>query len=166
MSVVSVGKLGAPYGIQGWQHIHSYTDPVANILDYQRWYVQLKNEWVPMPLKGGRKHGSGLVAHLEGVDNPETAALYTNLLIGVAREDFPALPDNEFYWSDLEGLAVESTKGEDFGHIVTLYKNAQTDVMVVKHQDRERHIPFMWQDTVVSVDCQAKRMIVDWDPTY
>ncbi|MBI2792642.1 MAG: ribosome maturation factor RimM [Gammaproteobacteria bacterium] len=161
--LVIVGKIGAPFGIQGWQHIHSYTNPVDNILQYENWYVRVKDEWLALSLIEGRKHGQGIVAHLSEIDNPETASLFTNCEIAIERDALATLPENEFYWTDLEGLAVQTQEGESLGHVLYLYENAQTDVMVVKNQQKERHIPFVMHDTVLSVDFAQEQIIVDWD---
>ena len=38
--VVIVGKLGRPYGVRGWQVLHSFTEPAENLLSYAPWLVQ------------------------------------------------------------------------------------------------------------------------------
>ncbi len=162
--LVIVGKIGAPYGVQGWQHIHSFTDPIANILNYEQWYVEHQGEWLGLSLEEGRTHGQGLVAKLSAVDSPESAALLTNCMIAVEREALENLPADEFYWTDLEGLAVFNSNGEVYGQISHLYQNANADIMVVKHDDKERHIPFVMNDTVQKVDLANRQVIVDWDP--
>ncbi|MBS0286087.1 MAG: ribosome maturation factor RimM [Proteobacteria bacterium] len=161
--LVIVGKIGAPYGVHGWQHIQSFTSPVENILNYPIWYVEHQGEWLGLSLVEGRPHGQGIVAKLSAIDSPESAALFTNGMIAVQREALQELPHDEFYWTDLEGLAVHNTQGENFGHIQYLYENADTDVMVVKDQDKERHIPFLMNDTVVKVDLAQKQVTVDWE---
>ncbi len=161
--LVVVGKIGAPYGVQGWQHIHSFTSPIDNILKYPHWYIEHQGEWLGLSLAQGRRHGQGLVAKLSEIDNPESASLITNCMIAVEREALKELPEDEFYWTDLEGLAVVNAHGEPFGHIAYLYENANADIMVVKHQEKERHIPFVMNETVKEVDLANKKITVDWD---
>ena len=36
---VVVGAVGRPYGVRGWVHVQSYTDPPTNLLDYRPWIV-------------------------------------------------------------------------------------------------------------------------------
>lgn len=165
IELVIVGKMGAPFGIQGWQHVQSFTNPVDNILQYQEWYVQVKEEWLPLMLNAGRPHGQGIVVQMKGIENPETAALLTNGMIAVERSALAELPEDEFYWTDLEGLAVVTENGESLGNIEFLYENAQTDVMVVKDNEKERHIPFIIQDTVLKVDFASRQVTVNWDPS-
>ncbi len=163
--LVIIGKMGAPFGVHGWQHIQSFTNPVENILHYQQWYVEVKGEWLPLSLIEGRRHGQGIVVQLQGIEDPETAALMTNCMVAVERAEMVELPSDEFYWTDLEGLAVQTQEGELLGNILYLYENAETNVMVVKNQDKERHIPFIIHDTVLKVDFESELVIVDWDPT-
>lgn len=164
LTLVVVGRIGAPYGIQGWQHIHSFTNPIENILLYKKWFVQQKEQWLPFELMDGRRHGQGIVAQLSGINDPETAALLTNNDIAVLRAHFATLPEDEFYWTDLVGLSVQTKNGEMLGSIDYIYENAGMDVLVVKSQDKERHIPFLMHDTVLKVDLTSRQVIVDWDP--
>ena len=39
------------------------------------------------------------------------------------------------------------------------------DVIVVSG-DRERLIPFVWGQFVISVDLDAGKLVVDWDPDF
>ncbi|MBS0289960.1 MAG: ribosome maturation factor RimM [Proteobacteria bacterium] len=162
-ALVIIGKIGGPYGVQGWQHIHSFANPIENILHYQQWYVEVKGVWQSWQLIKGRRHGQGIVALLNGIDSPEVAMQFRNSPIAIARSALEALPQDEFYWTDLEGMSVISIAGEQLGNVHYLYENSTVDVMVVKNQNKERHIPFIIHDTVLKVDCEHKQITVDWD---
>lgn len=160
---VVIGQIGAPYGVQGWHHVRSFTQPIENILQYKQWYLQQKGKWVPFKLHAGRLHGQNIVVQLEGVQDRDVAASYTLSNIAVLRTQLASLPEDEFYWADLEGLQVKTVQGEILGTVAYLYDNANTDVMVVQKEGKEQHIPFIMHDTVVAVDLAAKTMTVDWD---
>ncbi len=53
--------------------------------------------------------------------------------------------------------------GVAFGHIAYLYENADADIMVIKNDDKERHIPFVMNDTVKSVDLTNRQVVIDWE---
>ncbi len=36
---ITIGKIGATYGIHGWLKIHAYTEFGSSILDYQPWHI-------------------------------------------------------------------------------------------------------------------------------
>lgn len=161
---VVIGRLGAPYGIAGWHHVHSFTEPVANILLYNHWYVQQKKQWVLMEKVAGRVHGQGIVVHLKGIETPEQAARLTNSLIAIERVELAALAPDQFYWADLENLWVKTKEGKVLGRIDYLYENVGVDVMVVISDGKEHHIPFTFQEVVLAVDLATQTVTVDWEP--
>ncbi|MGH8277849.1 MAG: ribosome maturation factor RimM, partial [Steroidobacteraceae bacterium] len=78
MAWIELGRLGAPFGIKGWVHVVSYTDPPERLLRHRDWPLRLATgERVTRRLTSGRGHGSGLVAQLEGVDDRESATALT-----------------------------------------------------------------------------------------
>lgn len=164
---VVVGRLGRPYGLKGWQHLQTFTQPPENIFEYKGWYVLHKKLWQPVKLAEYKLHGSTWIIHLEGINTKEEAALYSNFSIAVLRNELPRLEEGEYYWSDLEGLSVFTKEGLSLGKIEYLYENTGQDIMAVKsalpgQQSKERHIPFIWEETVLEVDIIENKVIVDW----
>lgn len=82
--------------------------------------------------------------------------------IYIKPDQLPTLEKGEYYWSDLIGLKVVSTKGDDFGMIDHLLETGANDVIVVKG-DKERLIPYVTGQVVRSVDLEAQQMVVDWE---
>lgn len=160
---IVIGRLGASYGLEGWHHVSTYTQPNKRILQYPVWYIAKNDDWKSYALLAGRVHGKSVVAHLEGVNTPEMANLLTQSWIAVERSALPVLPEGEYYWVDLEGLTVQTGTGTVLGCIDHLYDNAGTDVMVIRDKDhKECQIPFILNDTVVSVNLTEKIVVVDW----
>jgi 16S rRNA processing protein RimM len=85
--------------------------------------------------------------------------------IFVSHEQLPKAASGEYYWSDLVGLHVENTEGVDFGGITGLLETGANDVIIVQGE-RERCIPFLQGQTVLSIDLNADKMIVDWDADF
>jgi len=77
----------------------------------------------------------------------------------------PPTQQNEYYWSDLVGLKVETTTGINLGVVDYLIETGANDVLVVVG-DRERLIPFLQQQNVINVDLDAGEIVVDWDPEF
>jgi len=161
--LVVIGRLGAPFGVQGWQHLQSFTEPQNNVLQFKTLFVEQKDQWVPLKVEQGRCHGQGFVVKLENITDCDVAAKWTQCHIAVPREALPELSANQFYWADLENLTVITQQGERLGEIQSLYENAGVDIMIIKDQDKEQQIPFVWHDTVIEVDLQKRQVIVDWE---
>ena len=164
---VPVGRIVGLYGVQGWLKIESWTEPRTKIFDYHPWLLATAPD-VVTEIAGakGRPQGKGLVAHLPGVDDRDTAAALVGSGIHVAREQLPPPGKDEYYWVDLEGLEVVTTEGTALGRVSHLFATGANDVVVVRDGERERLIPFIQGSYVRSVDLSGGRMVVDWDPEF
>ena len=65
----------------------------------------------------------------------------------------------------LTANAVRNVEGADFGVVSHLFSTGANDVLVA-HGDRERMIPFVLPDYIVSIDFDAGLVTVDWDPEF
>ncbi len=167
---VVVGRISGLYGVQGWVKLFSHTQPRDNLLDYRA--VELGRagpdgvtRWTPAELLEGRRQGKTLVARIAGVDDRDAAAAWIDADIAVRREALPATDEDEYYWVDLIGLAVENTDGERLGTVGSLIETGAHDVLVVDG-DRQRLIPFAVGPIVREVDLESGRILVDWDADY
>ena len=169
---IVVGKFGASYGIRGWLKVISYTDNQESIFDYSPWYISQKGEWVECKIESWKRHNQGLVAKLVGLDVREDTSLFTNLEIFINPVSLPELPEDEFYWRELFGMHVFTTKGYDLGKVTDLLETGSNDVLVVKANlkdafgQKERLIPFLEEQVIISIDREAQRIEVDWDPGF
>ncbi|MDG4869027.1 ribosome maturation factor RimM, partial [Guyparkeria sp. 1SP6A2] len=87
------------------------------------------------------------------------------------KDALPELSDDEYYWHELEGLAVFTQSGERLGRVSYLFETGANDVMVVRGDDdaidkRERLLPFLPDDVIVEIHLEEGRMVVDWDPEF
>lgn len=160
---VVLGRVSGLFGVKGWVKIHSFTDPREAILDYPGWLIEIDDSWQPLELKEGKRHGKTVIAHFEGVDDRDIAAGYVDAEIGVPRSALPATDRDEYYWSDLEGLAVEGTAGNVLGTVAHLLETGANDVMVVRRENQEILIPFVTGDVIKDVDLAAGVIRVDWE---
>ncbi len=144
----------------------SDTDPREGILKYRPWYIDRGKGWETWKLEQGRRQGNNVVAKLAGCDDRDAAAELLRGVIAVRRDQLAnQLQEGEYYWADLEGLEVETTDGTPLGRIERLFETGANDVMVVKGE-RERLIPYLWDQVVREVDLENHRMVVDWDPEF
>ena len=116
-------------------------------------------------VRSGRRHGKGLIASLEGIDDRDLAAALVGCEIRVPRAELGEAGQGQYFWSDLEGLAVETERGLSLGRIESLLETGANDVLVVTGE-RRRLIPFLPEQVVKSVDLAGGRVIVDWDPDF
>ena len=159
--MVVVGRFGPPFGIKGWLNVISYTDPVTNLADYRPWFVERNGEWTQLSIDGVKPHRHGFVAQVDGIDDRDVALRYSGKSIGVEDSTLPAAGEDEFYWKDLIGLAVEDQAGTALGEVSGLIETGANDVIVVRSGTGEVLIPFV-RHVVLTVDLDRRRMVVDW----
>jgi 16S rRNA processing protein RimM len=163
--MIILGRVSGVFGILGWIKVISETEPQDNILQYHPWHLKCRGATQAYQPVTGRIHGKGLVVQLEGCDNRDLATALVGCEIAVHREQLPTLPPDEFYWTDLEGLQVKTIDGLDLGRVSHLFSTNANDVLVVQGE-RERLIPYLWDQVIRQVDLANGLLIVDWDPTF
>lgn len=160
-----VGKVSGVYGVKGWVKVHSFTHAREDILGYKPWLIGRQGGWSSCEVEAGQRHGKGIIAKLVGCDGRDQALALSGMQIAISPEQRPELDADEYYWSDLIGLQVETEAGIDLGVIDALLETGANDVMVVVG-DRERVIPYAQPEYIKSIDLQAGKMVVDWDPEF
>jgi len=139
------------------------TEPREAIFEYQPWL--LGESLKVVEIAHGRKHGKHLIAKFLDVKDREQAEALLNQQIAVYRDQFPELPDTEFYWADLTGLKVELPDGSELGTIRNMLATGANDVMVVEGE-KEYLVPFIYGPYVKRVDLAEGLVVVDWDPEF
>lgn len=171
-TTIVVGKLGAPYGIKGWLKVHSFTDDPVGIFDFSPWLIGQQGKWQPLEVSDWRRHNKGFIAKFAQVNDRDQAMAYTNAEIIVNTAQLPELPEGEFYWRDLIGMAVITDKGYHLGKVDDLMETGSNDVLVVKANSKdafgqaERLIPFLTDSVIKQVKHDAREITVDWDPNF
>jgi 16S rRNA processing protein RimM len=162
--LVTLGRISGLHGVQGWLKIFSDTRPRENILNYSPWYLQRGQVWEKWLPEKGRRQGKLVVAKLQGCNDRESARELMDSAIAVHRSQLPTSKD-EYYWADLEGLQVVTVKGIELGRVSHLFETGANDVLVVRGE-RERLLPWIWEQVIQDVDLEQGRISVDWDPEF
>jgi 16S rRNA processing protein RimM len=107
-----------------------------------------------------RPGGKGLLMRLAGIDTLEAAELLRGAELCVPRSALPALEEGEFYFVDLEGLAVETRDGTVVGRVEDVREYPAADVLRVRAAAGLWEVP-MREPYMVSVDVAGGRVVVD-----
>jgi 16S rRNA processing protein RimM len=134
---ILVGEIGRPHGVRGLVRVQSFTAEAADIATYG-----------PLSDERGEKHYAlqwlpGGLARIEGVADRDAAARLTGTRLYVARDRMPEPAEEEFYLTDLIGLAVRGGDGAAIGEVRAVEDfGAGTFLTVVDGQGREMLLPF------------------------
>ncbi len=172
--LICIATLKKPYGIQGWLWVFSQTENHADIFGMQPWYMKTATGFKVLTVKNWRAQGKGLVASFQEVPNRNVAETMNGTTIWVNKANFPALAEDEFYWSELIGLRVVNEEGEVLGVIGEMSETSAHAMMHVKPSkdsidDEQRLIPWHSQtvlEVVKSSDEQVGFVLVAWGADY
>jgi 16S rRNA processing protein RimM len=177
--LVLVGYVTGAYGIQGWVRIRPYSADADALLHAKTWWLegpQSHPELRDVEVMQAKAHGGDTVARLMGVADRNAAEALKGTAVQISRRHFPALDNDEYYWVDLIGLAVENLQGETLGQVIDLMDNGAHPILRValpaepveepaKEPVPEMLVPFVEQ-FVKTVDLAGKKITVDWGRDY
>jgi 16S rRNA processing protein RimM len=159
---VVLGRVGAPFGVQGWIKVQSYTDPPEGILSYVPWELGRDGSLGARLVKDWKVAGRQLAVRLDGVDTREAASALTGAEVLVDRSALPPTAPGEYYWDDLVGLEAINREGTPLGRVAGILDLPAHPVLVLRGE-RERLVPLV-RERLVEVDLGTGRLTLDWHP--
>lgn len=131
--MILLGKVLAPFGVQGHLKVFSYTDPPGALFGYRHWHLAHDAPNNPNSLDveviAHRHHGARLVVKLKDLDTREATESWIGAHIYVA--ELATLPEGEYYWCELVGKEVVNEAGEALGVVREMIATGANDVMRV-----------------------------------
>jgi 16S rRNA processing protein RimM len=169
---VLVAHIQGAWGVRGEVKVVAQSSDATALLHARRWH--LLPEQAPASEPGSvrdvkaRRHGSGIVARIDGVGDRDAAQALAGSQVRISRADFPRTADDEYYWVDLIGCRVVNRQGEALGHVAGLIDTGVHSVLRVASPDTdspESLVPFV-SAYVDEVDLEARTIRVDWGRDY
>jgi 16S rRNA processing protein RimM len=163
VSWVELGRIGAPFGVRGWMHVDSYTDPPEGLLGYPQWVLRVgSGERFTRRLSEGHTQGDGLVARLDGIEDRDAASALTNAVIEVQRADLPPPGKRQHYRADMVGLTVRNLEEVVLGKVAQFVDAPTGPVMVVKDGEGREHWVLATPEYLRKVEVDKGLILVDW----
>lgn len=165
---IALGHVARAHGVHGAVVITPYTDDEGLILR-GRGLKLMSPEGLERPISGavkGKAAAQGLIAKLPGVTDRDAAQALAGWQIGVARQDLPPAGDDEVYWADLVGLAVETADGRQLGVVSRLMEAGAGLLLCVTppgEGGRELLLPFQ-KEFIVKVDLPGRLAVLNPPP--
>lgn len=170
--MVVLGRVIAPFGIQGWLKVLPLGDDPEGWRKLPGWWLSKDpdgTDWQRFDLEELRPHGKVLLVKLKGVNGRTAAEALEKNFVAAPREDLPATAKNEYYWADLIGLRVVNDKGMVLGTVAEMLESGANDVLVVREgdepQEKQRLLPFI-ASVVKDVDVAGGAIRVDWQADW
>lgn len=157
---ICVGAISGSFGVQGEVRLKSFcADPEA-IATYGPLFTEDGAQSYTIKLT--RAVSGGLGARIAGVATKEQADALRGVSLYVDRGKLPKLPDDEFYHTDLIGLAAHDTGGALIGTVLAVHNHGAGDLLEIAGVGLKTALLLPFTLAVVpTVDLTAKRIVVD-----
>ena len=158
--LVCVGAIAGSFGVRGEVRLKSFTSDPEAVADYGPLVTEDGSTRYSLRLTRAVKNG--FAARLEGVDTKEQADALRGTRLFAPRDRLPTLPDDEYYHSDLIGLAVFDTGGGELGEVTSVQNHGASDLLELRvpGQSATVLLPFTLV-CVPTVDLTARRIVAD-----
>jgi 16S rRNA processing protein RimM len=156
-----VGVVIGTHGLRGDLKIRLLSDDSSSLLD-ARQVVFRKADGEAICLTPARAvlHKGNILLRLCGLESIDAVQSLVGCDVFLRYGDLAKLPDQEFYWFELEGLKVVDRSRGEIGTLEDLFTTPAHDIYVVHGRYGEVLIPAV-EEFVVEVDLEGRRMVVD-----
>ena len=127
--LVLVGRVAGAFGVKGEVRVTAYTGRPEALLAYGQ-LVQ-KDGSPGLTLLSGRAQKGDLVARAKEVATKEEADALRGLLLHVPREALPEPDEDEYYLTDLIGMAAVTPEGQTLGRIKAVQDFGAGDILEI-----------------------------------
>jgi 16S rRNA processing protein RimM len=158
---VAVGRIGPAHGVRGEVFVEPWTDELDERFADGATFTTDPPERGPLTIASTRMNNRRLMVQFEGIDDRDQARAvhHTHLLIPASSR--PPLDDpDDFYDSDLVGLAARTVAGVALGPVTDVVHTGTADYLVLNLEGREHLVPFV-SAIVPSVDLRAGVVVID-----
>jgi 16S rRNA processing protein RimM len=156
--LIAVGRIGPARGVRGDVFVEPWTDAPDERFAPGTVLRTDPATVGPLTVDAASTASGKLVIRFAGIADREAAEALRGARLLIAADSRPALDDpDEFYDSDLVGLAAVAVDGTELGWVVDVRHAAGASYLVLTE---ERLVPFV-SAIVPTVDLAAKRIVID-----
>ena len=156
--LICIGAIAGAFGVQGEVRLKSFCADPAAIADYAPLSTQDGARSFSVTLT--KSLNGAFAARLGGIVTREAAEALKGTQLYAPRNRLPALPDDEFYHSDLVGLDAVDAGGASLGKVATVQNHGAGDILEIRNPNGALLIPFT-RACVPTVDLAARRVVID-----
>ena len=127
--LVLVGRVAGAFGVKGEVRVTAYTGRPEALLTYRD---LVRQDGSPaLTLLSGRAQKGDLVARAKEIATKEEADALRGLLLHVPREALPEPDEDEYYLTDLIGMAAVTPQGETLGRVKAVQDFGAGDILEI-----------------------------------
>jgi 16S rRNA processing protein RimM len=157
--MILMGAIAGVHGIRGEVKVKSFTEDPMSIAAYGPLYDEQGRSFALKLTSKGAKD-SVVIARIDGIADRNAAEALKGRRLYAPREVLPAIEaEDEFYASDLIGLAVEGDGGQSHGKVADVQNYGAGPMLVIAGGENDFDLPFT-DAFVPVVDLKAGKIVI------
>jgi 16S rRNA processing protein RimM len=156
--LVVIGAIAGAHGVQGEAKVRAFGDP-AMLASYGP-FLDETGEVVFTPRRARHSGGETVIVVFEEDTTREALLAMKGTLLYVPRAALPEPDEDEFYYSDLVGLAVEEAGGAPLGQVKAVQNFGAGDLLEITGPDGVWYLPFT-KEAVPHLDLKAGKLVAN-----
>ena len=158
--MLRVGVITSPHGIKGEVKVFPTTHDAKRFKELKKVILDTGKEYIPMEIEHVKFFKNMVILKFKGYDNINEIEKYKSRDLLITRDQAVDLAPDEYFITDLIGLAVVSDQGVELGTLKDVLETGANDVYVVAMKDgKELMLPAIG-DCILNVDLEQRRMEV------
>lgn len=159
--LLAVGRIGRPHGVRGANFVEPWTDDPDERFAAGTVLVTDPAAAGPLTVASSTRSGGKLVVQFESVADRTAAEALRGVRLLIAAAARRELDDpDDFYDTDLIGLAARTVAGDELGPVTDVLHAGGADYLVLDRDGREVLVPFV-RAVVPTVDVAGGAVVVD-----
>ena len=155
---ICVARIGAAHGVRGAVKLWTFTEDPFAVTRYGP--LSTKDGARQFEVAQAREAKDHLVATFKGVTTRDDAERLNGLELYVARDRLPATDEDEYYHTDLIGLAAVTAANEPLGEVIAIHNFGAGDIIeIAPPAGTSIMLPFS-NAVVPTVDLAARRVVI------
>jgi 16S rRNA processing protein RimM len=179
--LIELGAVSEAQGLQGQVKVRPHSsEPVALLSSKAVWLsiiprrdagVSASIEQASLTqykVKSAKMHSGNVVMALEGISDRDQALTLKGARILVARDAFPKVDSDSYYWVDLIGCNAVNLQNEALGQVIDVTENGAHGVIAIGDASSKvikQLVPFV-KEVVQNVDLANKTITLDWQSDW
>lgn len=156
---VCVARIGAAHGVRGAVKLWTFTEDPLAVKHYGPLFS--KDGARQFEVAEVREAKDHLVATFKGISTRDEAERLNGLELYVPREKLPETDEDEYYHTDLIGLAAVTTSEQPLGRVIAIHNFGAGDIIeIAPPQGATMLLPFT-NAVVPTVDLAGGRVIIE-----
>ncbi len=160
---VLMARIGAAHGIRGEVRVKPFGDDPLSFTDYG---VLTTRDGKSFEVDKARVQKTVVITKFKEIRDRNQAEELNGVELFIDRDQLPAPEDDEFYYSDLNGLSVLDRAGDLLGKIVAVQDFGAGDLLEIRpKRGRTFYVPFT-REFVPEISLEEGRVLLDLPEDY